>query len=419
MANAAKLHSKPLGIRLVCLLALLLAAPSVHAAATEYRIPLADGKVSAGALATTLGAAVGQPAPADPAALIDLSGDNGPAFVTHLVDTLGSQACAASVEGQTLIVKLDAALAYRDPVAARRMARVIAAGRAFRPAGDKNSYGIAMPETVTADKPLTLLIHGLDSRANVWDWMVSTMTQDAGWQPAIFTYPDDGPCVGAAELLADCLADVRLRHPKLAINLLAHSMGGLVSREYVEGPMYRPGMVERFVMIGPPNHGSPYTRWRWALEWFEHYRRCKQEGDWNWAKMKEDGDGEAGADMRADSPFLRQLNARGRREGVKYTIVAGNKNAVTAVAADWMAAAAAKVPDAVSNWWGVRQARAGLVGKADQMRQAVADTDGPVPVESARLDGVTDFQVIHADHLGLIIGAPPAAWDLIKARLKE
>ena len=42
--------------------------------------------------------------------------------------------------------------------------------------------------------------------------------------------------------------------------------------------------------------------------------------------MVTDGLGEAGADLEPHSDFLERLNARPRREGVKYTIIAGNQH---------------------------------------------------------------------------------------------
>jgi hypothetical protein len=46
------------------------------------------------------------------------------------------------------------------------------------------------------------------------------------------------------------------------VNIIAHSMGGLVTREYIQGPTYQ-GDIDRFAMIGTPNHGSAnaYPLW--------------------------------------------------------------------------------------------------------------------------------------------------------------
>jgi hypothetical protein len=61
--------------------------------------------------------------------------------------------------------------------------------------------------------------------------------------------------------------------------------------------------------------------------------------------------------------------------------------------------------------------REGLSGKAAEMRSRPAECDGPVTVESCRLEGVADFVLLHADHMSLACGWPPAAWTAIKERL--
>ena len=56
-------------------------------------------------------------------------------------------------------------------------------------------------------------------------------------------------------------------------------------------------------------------------------------------------------------------------------------------------------------------------GKAEAERAKVCDGDGPVKVKATELDGVSDFVVVHADHIGLLFGDAPAAWDVIRERL--
>jgi pimeloyl-ACP methyl ester carboxylesterase len=408
-------HLPHLMLVLLAALSALVVARPARAAAVEYRVPLNEGgTVSRVTLWATIGAAMGQPATTD-ATPVALAGDAGRQFVTHLVDTLGSAACAATVDEKTLTVRLDSALAHKDPVAVTRLGRLLASGSACRPAIGSR-FGLTVHHEVFLDKPMTVMIHGLDSGNEVWEALTQNMVADGGWQAAFFQYPDDGPLNRSAEFLADCLADLRLRHPTLKINLLCHSMGGLIARSYVEGPLYRPGTIGKLVMVGTPNQGSPYTRLRWALEWAEHYRRCKKDKDWNWARMKEDGNGEAADDMRPGSEFLRALNACPRRADVAYTIIAGNQSVVSNVTADWINCTADCLSGSI---WGLRHARQGLLGKAQEVRLVQSDTDGPVPVENAKLQGVADFHVLHADHIGLIVGYPPKSWDLIRDRLKK
>jgi len=95
------------------------------------------------------------------------------------------------------------------------------------------------------------------------------------------------------------------------IDLLTHSMGGLVARAYVENadlvgnpwPAPYQGDVRGVIMMAPPNQGSLF--------------RILYPGWWDWQSVLQ---------MEADSEFLAQLNAgtTGKAQGVVYHIIAGN-----------------------------------------------------------------------------------------------
>jgi len=138
--------------------------------------------------------------------------------------------------------------------------------------------------------------------------------------------------------------------------------------------------------------------------------------------MITDGLGEAGRDLKPGSAFLKQLNSRPRREGVKYTIICGDQSPTHRITADWLDRTAGCAPDRVSNWWGVRQVRQGLMNEANKVRNKASAGDGPVKVQRAMLKGVHDVVIEHADHIRLYIGTdtdPPAAWDTIRDRLER
>ena len=65
----------------------------------------------------------------------------------------------------------------------------------------------------------------------------------------------------AAAGLANCLDKIAARSPEATITLLAHSMGGLVSRNYLESGTYceRPGWskVSNLITMGTPHRGAP------------------------------------------------------------------------------------------------------------------------------------------------------------------
>jgi pimeloyl-ACP methyl ester carboxylesterase len=397
-----------------CLLALSAAFPaSVRGA--EHRIPLHAGRVSSQALLDTLGVDAGVPRTVRPERALDLSGVHGTAFVGELRETLGP-ACDARLDADALVVRIDRRAARSDPLTLQRTNRLLSTGHSGRPAVAGDRHGITLPPKIDSSRPLVLLVHGLDSDNGVWGSMAAALGAD-GWQVGYFSYPDDGPVAGSGDLLADCFADLRHAYPELKVHVIAHSMGGLVVRRFVEGPSYFGG-VERFVQLGTPNHGSSWARCRWTLELCEHYQKWRTDPAWSRKRMREDGNGEAGDDLKPGSKLLQQLNARPRAAGVRYTVIAGDQNAVRNAAADWVDCTASCFPTRATRWWGLRQCHAALVRRAIAMRATHSSTDGPVPIDSCRLDGVTDFVVTHADHVGLACGNPPAAWPVIRDRLR-
>jgi pimeloyl-ACP methyl ester carboxylesterase len=277
-------------------------------------------------------------------------------------------------------------------------------------------YGLPLPRNFDPSRPLVVLVHGLDC-ANWSD--IGPLLEGEGYQVACFTYPSDQPIADSVALLARHLAEIRRQYPQSRVNLVAHSMGGLVCRGYVEGEQYAGG-VDRLIMLGPPNHGSAWARARLLLEMQEHYNSWRRVPGWSPSWMITDGLGEAGRDLRPGSRFLKELNARPRRQGVKYTIVAGTQSPVRTLTAKYLAATAGVIRGRAAGWWGFRQCRSGLTRGADTLRTQVGDGDGPVKVASARLEGVEDVVLVRADHAGLYFGigkTPPAAWETVRDRL--
>jgi pimeloyl-ACP methyl ester carboxylesterase len=385
--------------------------------AAEHKLPLDAGRVPAQRLLDTVGVDAGLPrAKAAVAGTVDLTGDNGATFVRQLQATLG-KACQASIEGGVLAVNIDGKAARPDALTQARLRRLLTSGRATRPVVAGDRFGITLPEKFDPAKPLLLLVHGIDSDNGMWGSFCQTAGGD-GVQSAYFRYDYNSPLVAAGDLLGDCLADLLLAHPDLKVNILGHSMGGLVARQYIEGPCYRGG-IGRLFLVGTPNHGSEWASWRWALEVYQRCYEGKKDPDFAWTRLCKEGSGPAARDMLPTSAFLRELNSHGRRDGVQYTVIAGDRSSVKNVAAGVAEQAAGAVPTGVRNWWGIRQARAALETKAQTLRAGPCDCDGPVSIDSCRLEAVKDFVVLHADHMGLVCGYPPAAWATIKDRLTK
>ncbi|MGB7158462.1 MAG: hypothetical protein WBD40_10385, partial [Tepidisphaeraceae bacterium] len=358
---------------LVCLLAL--AAPA-SALTQTLRVPLHEGRLRTGDLSEDLRKRIRVPNYAWLETEIDLTGLRGSLFIAAWNKSLG-EGCNVAIDNDALVVRIDTEKLPDEVDEAKLAARVFTEVAAPKASADqKRFYGLLLPQEVDESRAMTILVHGLDCNRINWAPMASYL-EGQGHQVAYFTYPSDQPLADSAAMLRDRVNGLREVFPNLLINVLTHSMGALVAREFIEGPDYTGG-IERLIMIAPPNHGSKWASLRWALEVQEHYYLWRDEPTWHPTWAITDGLGEAGRDLKAKSPFIKQLNDRPRREGVRYTIIAGNQHPAARMSASAVDGTARIIPRGARHWWGFRQTYRGLRHAAEDLRDAEASSDGPV-----------------------------------------
>lgn len=106
------------------------------------------------------------------------------------------------------------------------------------------------------------------SISSQYDHLITSLEQcgflEAGPNPTLKVFPYDWRKDNAlaAKSLADCVDNmVQQLGGNVEINLVAHSMGGLISRCYLESSCYtkRPGFscVKRLITLGTPHRGAP------------------------------------------------------------------------------------------------------------------------------------------------------------------
>ena len=403
---------------LACLLAL--AAPA-SAVSTTVKVPLHQGRLHTSDLSADLLKKLNLRG--DLLAIeIDLTGLSGAVLVKAWNKALGD-GCNIAIEDDALVLNIDTEKLPDDVDEAKLATRVfteVAAPNAT--AAQRASFGLLLPATVDESSAMTILVHGLDCNRGNWYPMAGYLEQQ-GHQVAYFTYPSDQPLVDSAAMLRDNVAALRELYPNLLINVIAHSMGALVAREYVEGDDYVAGSVERLIMIAPPNHGSKWAALRWGLELEEHYYLWRDNPDWSPTWAVTDGLGEAGRDLKAKSTFLKQLNARPRRDGVRYTIIAGNQHPAARMAGGAVSGTSRIIPKGARHLWGFRHTYNGLREAGEDLKESTARSDGPVTVKSTRLDGVEDHVIVHGDHTTIYIpekpSAEPPAWAIVHDRLSK
>lgn len=261
-----------------------------------------------------------------------------------------------------------------------------------------------------------VLIHGLDDPGGLWRDLIPAL-QHAGFVPIELSYPNDDAIARSAKQVAARFG--RLREAGVQrIKIVAHSMGGLVSREILTHPALYNGRgdgwaegpaITHLVMVGTPNHGSEMARLRLVSEARDQLTRALS-GDGLLFGAVLDGAGQAGLDLLPGSVFLQTLNARPLPANVRMTIIAGKASPVDASSLEGLAAI-------------LPRESAPMVAR---LQQAFGDLaagvgDGCVTLASARLDGVEDFRVVDGNHISMVqrplpgSPLPPAIPEIVDA----
>jgi len=399
---------------------LTLALPPLALASNHQAdIPLDNGKLRSETLTSQTLKAVHLPGIGWGSYSLDVGDWHDSNFIRAVNRSLAG-ACKVQITPDNLHLELDPAKLPRSCDQAKQIIRTFTATVApDASARQQRSWGLLMPRNVDQSRRLVILVHGLDCNRSNWGPMTELL-KNQGYQVAYFTYPSDGPLEDSVTMLASEMEGVRETFPSVHISFIAHSMGGLVTRAYLEGPRYR-GNVDHLILLGTPNQGSRWATYRVGLELREHWHLWQTDSQWSPTWIITDGLGEAGRDLKPQSKFLTQLNAHPRRDGVHYTIVAGNQNLGCRFSATAVNSTANIIPTSARNWWGLKQTHSALRHWSESLKNHKGDDDGPVSIKSTQLAGVDDFVLLAADHNSLyypVDGAKaPAAWTIIQDRL--
>lgn len=280
------------------------------------------------------------------------------------------------------------------------------------------------PEDRPLPERLVLLVHGLDEPGGVWDVLAPALHRAAAtpgeprpgetaagepgaarWRVARFEYPNDQGIADSTALLLDRLRAAR-RAGVRRVDIVAHSMGGLVARDALTRSDGYAGSarghadlpdVPRLIMIGTPNAGSAWARLRIVSEVRDQVARwidAPPDARPGVLQISRDGDGQAGRDLLPGSAFLADLNARPMPEGVAITVIAGILTPPTRDDLAWIAEA-----PVLRDLFTPEDAR-----RASELFARLHEDlgDGVVPLSSARLAGVEDTVILEGSHRGLL-----------------
>jgi pimeloyl-ACP methyl ester carboxylesterase len=244
-----------------------------------------------------------------------------------------------------------------------------------------------------------ILVHGLDEPGGIWDELHQALDREA-IAHVEFRYPNDQGIDASADALARHWTTLDADRP---VFLVGHSMGGLVIRDFVSRHRHPPTesgaiggpAVGGVVLVGTPNHGSEWARLRAGLE-LREFAADLPAGRFSLFAALRDGTGAAKIDLRPESRYLRDLNARRWPESVPIRIIGGRIAGPTPMMEARLGAVSQdldlpELADAIEQLW-------------QEGGEAVGD--GAVPISSLPLPEAPPPLILPASHRGLIADMP-------------
>lgn len=234
-----------------------------------------------------------------------------------------------------------------DWLAGKRIDGVLVVHGQHTPAGEGWNYYnndermvsmLIKPTNLNASRKPMILVHGINGTypyfdkdfINKLDGNPNTTTDDIFdiWQ---FYYPNDQQIEISGKLLGDAIQRVQSYGYNARVNIVAHSMGGLVTRSLIQSSDYQQN-IRKFLMLGTPNHGS-HSTFR-----LSHHRDYPASTLVNSIFVGTDSESPAVKQLYPGSAFLTALNSQvpnelypGAPQANTYLVVAGTTNE-----ADWL-----------------------------------------------------------------------------------
>jgi pimeloyl-ACP methyl ester carboxylesterase len=389
---------------LIAVLAIALAAPDVQKPQQVRIAVTAQNEIDLSALVGLLADATGRTVARPPVPVgLPVSGPAGALTRRVLAESLGPEV-TVDLRGQELVITLDPRLLAPDrlPDWQRRLDQLGA--RADREARRRLGYGMHARDSYRPNdpgRPTICLVHGMNSSSRGFVHMIEPL-EEAGYGVVLFDYPFNHPLEeSCARFRRDLRSFRRVHGETRPWAIVAHSMGALVARAYVEDPAEPAGQVSTLILIAPVSQGSSLARAQALRQWLQGLQSVAGKAPADPLAYLGDGAGDAAIDILPGSAFLTALNGRPRRAGVAYHILAGDSGFMPLAARRRIEAQVQAMRQQGGLLAGLSRVIAhDLPAQLDELCDGTGD--GCVTIERTRLDGVTDHVTVHANHAELI-----------------
>jgi len=252
----------------------------------------------------------------------------------------------------------------------------------------------------TSGSPLVVIVHGYGSGAEDFGALRGRL-RDAGLATAVFSYPNDAAVALSGREFAAALQEFERRYPDRRLALVAHSMGGLLSRLVIEDPgTTAVGNIDKLIMVATPNHGSNLARVPVSFDVWQNWLDDKPDTVKSvFIESVLDGLNEARLDLQPESELLARLNGLPRNPDVSYSLLLGNRGPATQEQLDELRRVILDSQETNPALRALGPQLEPLLEDLDELVRGLGD--GAVAVERGRLEGVDDTIVLDFDH-GLI-----------------
>lgn len=278
------------------------------------------------------------------------------------------------------------------------------AARTEEAAGRKSRHSMRARESYRPNdpsRPTVCMVHGLNSSSGGFVHMIPHL-EEAGYGVVVFDYPfNQGLDESCEEFRADWRAFREQAGERRPWAVLAHSMGALVARSYVEGAGRDAGDVDSLILIAPVNQGAHVARLQPVLQLVNKFSAVKRGRTTQALAELAQGPGRSADDMLPGSAFLKKINAQPPNETVPCHIIAGDIGLLAAEGRE-------KIEDQIDlmtrNAGPLALLTRAAIGEVAPILDELTDGtgDGAVTVESTRLPGAPEPVVLAANHAELI-----------------
>lgn len=278
------------------------------------------------------------------------------------------------------------------------------AARTEEAAGRKTRHAMqARPSYRPNDpsRPTVCMVHGLNSSSGGFVHMIPLL-EEAGYGVVLYDYPPNQGLEDSSEAFrADWEAFRERAGERRPWAIVAHSMGALVARSYIEGPGRGAGDVDSLILIAPVNQGSHVARLQPVLQLAQKFAAVKRGKTTQALEELAQEPGRSADDMLPGSAFLKAINGRPRNQAVTYHILAGDVGLLTAEGRKRIEDQIELVSRSAGPLAILTQAAIGEVAPIlDELTDGTGD--GAVAVEATRLPDAPEPVILAANHAELI-----------------